>query len=89
MYFVWVEGHCGGLNLPDNCILDSPVQERVEVEGAVPLTDTSFDAGGHPLGVRWVYWEDLDLEVVVERCSGCVHVITPFGVYIIHSCHLS
>ena len=35
-----------------------------------------------------MYWEGLDGEVVLEGCGGYVHVVTPFDVDIIHSCHL-
>ena len=52
VYFVWVEGNFAGLNLPDNCVPDFLVQDRVKVEGSVPLTDESFDAGRHPWGIR-------------------------------------
>ena len=57
------------------------------MEYHVPLTDESFDVGRHPRGVRWVYWEGLDGEVVVKGCGGCVRKVTLFGV-IIKSCHL-
>ena len=32
MYFVWIEGRFGGLNLPNNYVPDLLVQGRVEVE---------------------------------------------------------
>ena len=55
MKFVRVEPFSGCIDLSDDFVPDSSVLGWVGVEEPVALTEESFDAGGHPRAISYMY----------------------------------